>query len=153
MKWFKQSAYNPMRPISPDNQFNYIGNIPEDPQTPEDAYMWAEELNHGRYPEGEELIATDAHFAYLYAVYILKGRFFAGEDKISEEPNWSYFYAENVVQARWPEGERAISKDPRFSYWYARDVVGGRWEEGEQAIYSSGIKALIEDYNRFIGKK
>lgn len=49
--------------------------------SPDDAYMFAEEVLHGRFEEGEESISQDADTSYYYAL-LLKERFPQGEEKI-----------------------------------------------------------------------
>ena len=85
-----------------------------------------------RPPTESEL--KDPYCAYHYATDILKGRWPEGEEAIATNPDWAYHYAGYVIRGRWPEGEAAIATDPYWSYHYAKDVIRGRFPEGEEAI-------------------
>ena len=57
---------------------------------------------------------TDPYWAYFYARYVLNGRFPEGEEAIATSPYFAYLYAKDVIRGRFPEGEEAIATDP---YW------------------------------------
>ena len=73
-----------------------------------EAYEYA--LNRkAPFPEGEAVIATDAHNSLAYARYILKEAWPEGEAAIATSAEWSYEYARDVLQAPFPLGEKKIS--------------------------------------------
>ncbi len=81
-------------------------------------------------------IASDPYFAYVYANYVIKGRFPEGEPAIASDPKYALWYARNIINGRFPEGEKAIASDPHDAYWYAKYIIKGRFPEGEKAIAS-----------------
>jgi len=76
--------------------------------SPRCAYRYALHGIQGRFPEGEEIIATDATYSYLYARFVLDGSFSEGEEALSRHGRISYLYAKNVLEGRFHEGEAAI---------------------------------------------
>ena len=72
--------------------------------TPQQVYEYASE--HGPYPEGEHIIATDSAFSTLYAMDILNGAFTLGEPIIATDPMWGYLYAKYVIKSRFIQFEQ-----------------------------------------------
>jgi len=103
MPWFKKSE------VRPPNQ--------KELTDPGLAYYYALIIREGRFPEAEEVIATDAKWAYEYAKDIIKGRWLAGEDVIGEDGYFAYRYAVNVLMKRFPEGEQAIAMSLNKEYY------------------------------------
>ena len=66
---------------------DHIGKMLVELEEPEWSYWYARDVLHGRFPEGETEIASDAE--------------------------WSYRYARDVLHARFPEGETAKGKPRR----------------------------------------
>ena len=87
---------------------------------PKRAYLYAEDVIKGRWPEGEPVMAKDPEYAYYYAVNIIDGRWPEAEEAIANEPDFAYFYATDVIEGRWPEGEPAIATDPRVAERYIK---------------------------------
>jgi hypothetical protein len=96
------------------------------------AYLHADSVIKGRWPEGESLIASDVGWSYYYARDVIKGRFPEGEAIIATEPGWALHYIRDVIQGRWPEAEPLIMKS-ECSKSYMRDIISGNWAyEGEE---------------------
>jgi len=97
-----------------------------------------------RPPTEKEL--KDPEWAYYYARDVIEGRFPEGEEAIATNPWSAYRYARDVIKGRWPEGEAVIATDPYSAYNYAINVIGGRWPEGEAAIATEPdwAKAYLE---------
>ena len=103
-------------------------------KTPEDAYYYALNVLKAPFPEGEALIATDAHWSYNYAKVILKAPFSLGEPAIAKDAIYSYKYAKDILHAPFPLGEAAIATKGSYSYGYAQDVLHAPFPLGEKAI-------------------
>ena len=100
----------------------------------EDALNYAVDVLSAPFPEGEALIATDAHWSYNYAKVILKAPFSLGEPAIAKDAIYSYKYAKDILKAPFLLGEAAIATDAEYSYYYARDVLNAPFPEGESLI-------------------
>ena len=89
----------------------------------------------------------DPKRAYLYAEDVIKGRWPEGEPVMAKDPEYAYYYARDVIKGRWPEAEAAIATDPGFACCYARDTKD-RFPEGEKAIATDPIwtKRYLELY-------
>ena len=77
---------------------------------PETAYNYANRVEHGRWEQGEDAIATSAQYSYYYASRVLGGRFEQGEDAIIDT-HWAYDYAYVILQRRWLEAEKYIKQN------------------------------------------
>jgi hypothetical protein len=112
------------------------------------SYYYARDVLKNRFPKGEDIIATDAHWSYEYAEYVLKPLgvrgFPQGEDAIATDALSSYLYAKDVLKDRFPQGEDAIATNANNSYWYARDVLEDRFPKGEAVIRGSNWQASYE---------
>ena len=53
-------------------------------KTPNDAYFYALDILKAPWPEAEEYIKQDAHYAYMYARFILKERWPEAEPYIKQ---------------------------------------------------------------------
>jgi len=67
-------------------------------------------------PELEAVIGASPEYAYEYACFI-KGRFPEGEEAIATRAYYAYHYARWVIEGRFPEGEAVIAKDA----WWAKE--------------------------------
>lgn len=120
------------------------------------AYKYAVQVLEGPFPEGEDLIATDAHLAYQYAVSILEGPFPKGESIIAADANYACGYANGILHGRFLEGEPTIATSPRFSFEYAYNVLRDRFPEGEPAIATDAKYAyayamlVVNDYSLYV---
>jgi hypothetical protein len=90
---------------------------------PKYAYLYADNVIEGRFPEAEEYIKTGAYWAYFYAKDVIKGRWKEAEEYIKKDPHFACNYAEDVIKGRWPEAEEYIKKDPHYAHRYAREVI------------------------------
>lgn len=121
------------------------------------ACNYAEDVIHGRWPEGEALIATDANSSVQYATEVLHGRFPAGEPAIVTNQDYraEYVYLlrlhdpEGLAEFQLEYGDWAPDKvteagayytaaqslqSPARAFTYADKVIKGRWPEGEKVI-------------------
>jgi len=75
------------------------------------ALDYAIEVLDGRWPEAEEVIATEAYSALMYAGMILGGRFKLAEETIKKDPISAARYATSILVHKWPEAEPHIKQD------------------------------------------
>lgn len=101
-----------------------------------------------RFRLGEAAISRSAEQAYLYAEGVIKGIWPDGEKAIAKNPQYAFLYARDIERGPWPEGEEAIATDARLSYDYARYVLRGRFELGEEVIKTD--KRINDYYNEII---
>ena len=85
---------------------DHIGKMLVELEEPEWSYRYALKVLHGRFPEGETAIASDAEWSYCYALNVLHARFPEGETAIASDPEWSYRYALNVLKLSVQEAEK-----------------------------------------------
>ena len=85
---------------------DHIGKMLVELEEPEWSYCYAQEVLHGRFPEGETAIASDAYWSYQYARDVLRGRFPEGETAIASRAGWSYRYARDVLKLSVQEAEK-----------------------------------------------
>ena len=112
--------------------------------------LWyAEEVLHGPFPKGEDAIARIPHSAVEYARFIIKGRFPKGEPFIAKEAEFALHYAQEVIKGRWPEGENAIKEFPGDAAEYAIEVLKQRWPEAEPEIMKDEYQA--SQYKKHFG--
>lgn len=74
----------------------------------EDIYDYAFSIIRGRWPEGEEILASDPYYSYKYAREIIKGRWIKGEAAIASNADYAFRYARDVINERFPKGEPEI---------------------------------------------
>jgi lambda repressor-like predicted transcriptional regulator len=110
------------------------------------AFNYANSVIRGRWPEGEDLIATDSINSYNYSASVLKGRFLKGEDAIATNPRIIYNYVQYFVKGPFPKGEDAIATDAQSSFYYARDIIKGPWPKGEDAIATNASSSVAYAY-------
>lgn len=124
-----------------------------DKSTPLGAYAYARHVIHGRFPEGEDVIATDYTYSYLYASNIIKKRFYKGEKAImSASPDVAYSYAFNIIGGRFPEAEKIIASDAVSAYGYAQHIIKGRFPECEKLMASDPHYAYLYAFNIIKGR-
>ena len=84
-----------------DNKF-WMKLVPNDDAkrlaltNPKFAYIYSKYVLNQRFPDGESVIAEDAHWSTNYAINVLKDRFITGEAAINADEYWSVFYKENI---------------------------------------------------------
>lgn len=59
-------------------------------------------------------------FAFQHARYVRQGRYPEGEDAIASNPNAAFNYARYVIFAKFPKGEPAIATDPKLKAEYEK---------------------------------
>lgn len=116
-------------------------------------YYYADNIMHGRWPEGEPIIAKDVEFAYNYALYVIRGPFKEAEHYIAEDPSISVSYATNVLSGRFEEAEAGIlnTGDVRIITKYAESAIKGPWPEAESIIMKDPYRAYL--YAKYCLKK
>lgn len=82
---------------------------------PRKAYYYAYHGVKGKFPEGENAIASNAEYSLMYAMSILHDRFPKGEKEIMKVPRYSVPYAIDILKRRWPEAEPYLE---RGQHWY-----------------------------------
>ena len=70
-----------------------------------------------------DLITATPSLAFTFAYNVLNGRFPAGEQIMATHANISYAYALWVLEDKFPLGEPAIAKTPSYSYWYTKSIL------------------------------
>ena len=80
------------------------------------AYSYA--VKHGKFPEGEKAIASNAEYSYQYAFYVLKNKFKLGEPAIAKNDYYAYLYATLLLKGPFPLGEPAIARNDYFAALY-----------------------------------
>lgn len=60
----------------------------------------------------------DPELALRHAKYVRKGRYPEGEDAIASTPQTAYDYAVEVLKTRWPKGEPVIAKNKELRSFY-----------------------------------
>lgn len=65
--------------------------------------------------EAEPALMKQPDYAYMYANYIIKGRWPEAEPYIMKEAFAVYYYAKVVIKGRWVEAEDVIREDE--TYW------------------------------------
>ena len=118
---------------------------------PKLALQYAKEVIRGRWPEGEDAIATDPVSASQYAREVIKGRWPEAEAVIAKDPKSAVWYAREVIKGRWPKAEATIAKDPWTAAQYAEYVIKGRWPEAEAVI--AQYPMAWEHYKKSFGIK
>lgn len=103
-------------------------------KTAEDALNYAVDFLNAPFPEGETLIATNAHWSYNYAKVILKAPFSLGEPAIAKDAIYSYKYAKDILKAPFLLGESLIATDAEYSYKYAKHILKAPFLLGEKTI-------------------
>jgi lambda repressor-like predicted transcriptional regulator len=115
------------------------------------AYLYAERVLRGPFPEGEWIIARLAHSSLLYAKNVLKGQFEAGEPEIAKGSYDSFDYAANVLHGPFPLGEGTLAQ----SLWgarYAELVLKRPWPAVEKCLFESANGVVILDYLAMVSK-
>lgn len=92
------------------------------------AYIYADDVIRGRWPEAEKFIVNEPAIAYLYAMNVIRGRWPEAEPIIMKNSWYAYEYAKAVIKGRWPEAEPYIIKTGN-AILYAKDVIKGDWPE------------------------
>jgi lambda repressor-like predicted transcriptional regulator len=110
------------------------------------SFYYALEILKKPWPKGEDAISTYTHYSLKYAQYVLKGPFPKGEDAISRDGESSIIYSREVIRAPFPKGENAIATDGFFSFEYAADVLKRRFLKGEKEILRSRYKRDYFDW-------
>lgn len=116
--------------------------------TPSGAVGYAKYFLGGRFPEAEDIIATDAKAAVDYAMSVLRrSRFQKGEKAISKTAKTALEYAKYVIGGKWPAGEPAIARDAESAYFYAVYVIDAIFPAGEPAIKADArVRLAYMDY-------
>ena len=65
--------------------------------------------------------STKARRAFMYAQEVIKGRWPEGEAVIATDPGYAYRYATEVIGGRWPEAEATIAKSQGNANRYAKE--------------------------------
>jgi hypothetical protein len=52
--------------------------------------------------------------AYEYAINVLHHRFPDGEPLIAQHPSYAFVYARDIIKGRWPMGEPAMKSNPHW---------------------------------------
>lgn len=129
----------------------------------EQFFLYACFVIKGRFPEAEEIIATNPGYSAQYAqhrlgrrwteaevailtnisaithytTYVIKGRWPEAENKIITNPEHAWLYTTSVIKGPWPEAEQYIATSPLYAYHYALKFKGP-WPEAEDVISTSG---------------
>lgn len=99
------------------------------------SYLYARNVVHGRWPDGESAILKKPYSCFLYAKNIIKGRWPEAEPVIMQDPSATNSYAQLVIGDRWPEAEPIIlNSSPIWIFWYVENVIDGRWPEAEPKL-------------------
>ena len=70
-----------------------------------------------------DVILTDPELACFHACNVLKGPFPEGEHLMAREAHLSYVYARDALKGPFKLGELALSRHDMYSYRYAADVL------------------------------
>lgn len=100
------------------------------------AIWYAENVEQGRWQEGEPSIMKDPTAAIDYAERIIKGRWADAEPAIVKNAWSAISYCARILKARWPAAEPNIMKQSDTALVYAKHVIKGRWPEAEKIIKS-----------------
>jgi hypothetical protein len=115
------------------------------------AYLYAENVIRGPWPEAEPVIAKDPHSALQYARYALRGRFEAAEPNLMQSGLNIYEYARCVLRRRWKEAEpNLLAGEPEYIFKYTKRFFRGRWSEAEARLVQ--VPEWSVDYARDIIK-
>ena len=87
-----------------------------------EAFRYARDFVHDRWPEGEPAILTRPYIASEYAEQLLLGRWPEAEDIIAADYEAAYHYAHWVLKSRWPKGDLAIFSEPLFRAEYFKTL-------------------------------
>lgn len=89
-------------------------------------------------------VLKETHSAELlckFAQFVMQDRWPEAEQIIKEDPHWAAKYVLNVINRdepkppiRWEEAEDSIMKDPWGAYRYATDILRKKWPEAEYWI-------------------
>lgn len=85
-----------------------------------DSYLFARDVLHDRFPEGEGMIIQTSILALDYAVSVVKGRFPEGEQVIASHPSDACMYAIEVLKSRFKQAESVIAQDPESANLYVK---------------------------------
>ena len=69
--------------------------------------------------------------------FIIKDKFPQGEDIIASDSEESYYYTKDIIKGRFELGEKSISTEVWESYYYTKDIIKGRFELGEDTLRKS----------------
>jgi hypothetical protein len=99
-------------------------------------------IKDGDKETSKEAALTSVKLAYQYAM--IHGRFPEGEDLLASDPKYGLAYALNILKGRFPKLERSIEFDPRYAVKYATGI-GMRFLLAEPNIKAYGISSTDEN--------
>lgn len=92
----------------------------------------------------QHLWTKNALQAYLFAANVIHKRFPAGEPIIAKSPMYAYSYARAVIHDRWPEGEPAIFSDSHYTKLYQQDIADRKWANTHRKWANTGKQWLVD---------